>query len=552
MFKSTIRAALPALLLSLILLAPFFNKAFTIDDPVFLEEARHVLSDPLHPSAFEMVWRYQPERVSQLVPTGPVIAWLLAPSVMAGGSEWAAHAIELAMLWLGILATVSLARRFELTGPWPAVAGLLVVAMPTVLAMAGTAMPDVPAMAIGVAGLERLVAWRDERKWWQALLAALLLGLAPLTRPHLLPLLGVGAILLFGSKFSFAALRGRLSLFLPLAAALFVTAAVALITRDPHPEAGTLVGTAINYSKGTIDRIAGNVIALPIHWMLAMAFGAPWLALRWRTMVRKISVIIAAVAGTAITAVTLAFTDYSSFILPVIGGLGVAVLWDVLADGWQKRDAVQLALGLWLLIALPTAPYVHLPAKYLVASAPAAALLVAREMAERRGRACWLILGVTVSLGVCLGVGILRADGALAELGRRAAAELIAPNVAAGKRMWFVGHWGFQWYAERAGGRQVTRTPPYPEPGDFIVVSLRCAEEEPIIPINAPGHPFAVTLSPSQAPHLMQVDYLDDRRPGGRIMDRRLGVGFFSNLMGYWPWAWSSALVDQFTVWRVL
>src|SRR5512136_247741 len=102
---SAIRSAIPAILLSLILLAPFFNKAFTIDDPVFLEEARHVLSDPIHPSAFEMVWRYQPERVSQLVPTGPVIAWLLAPSIMVGGSEWSVHAIELAMLWLGILAT---------------------------------------------------------------------------------------------------------------------------------------------------------------------------------------------------------------------------------------------------------------------------------------------------------------------------------------------------------------------------------------------------------------------------------------------------------------
>jgi len=25
-------------------------------------------------------------------------------------------------------------------------------------------MPDVPAMALGIAGIERLVAWRDERR----------------------------------------------------------------------------------------------------------------------------------------------------------------------------------------------------------------------------------------------------------------------------------------------------------------------------------------------------------------------------------------------------
>jgi hypothetical protein len=552
MNKSLIRSAMPAILLSLLLIAPYLNKAFTIDDPVFLEEARHVLTDPLHPSAFEMVWRFQPERVSQLVPTGPVIAWLLAPSLFAGGSEWSAHIIELVMLWVGILATVSLARRLGLTETWPAAAGLLVVAMPTVLAMTGTAMPDVPAMTVGVMGIERLAAWREERRWSQAVLAALFLGLAPLTRPHLLPLIAVGAVFLYGPQLSIGAMRGRLSLLLPLLAALLVTLAVSFITRDPHPGAGNLVGTAINYSETTITRISGNAIALPIHWMLAMAFGLPWIALRWREMIRKLSVLITGVSGMVITFVCLAFTDFPSYYLSVIGGLGVAVLWDVLADGWCKRDSVQFGLGLWLLIALSAAPYVHMPAKYLVASAPAAALLLVRELASRQGKSPWLIFGVTVSLGISLGLAILRADATLADLGRRMAKELIEPNVAAGRRVWFVGHWGFQWYAEKAGARQVTRTPPYPVPGDFVVVSLMCGGKEVPIPVMEQGHLFVVSVAGNQAPHMVLVDSLEDSSPGGRIMNKWLGVGFYSNLAGYWPWVWSDSLVDRFSVWRVL
>lgn len=363
---------------------PFFNKAFTIDDPVFLSEARHVLTDPLHPTAFEMTWRYQPERVSQLVPTGPVIAWLLAPSALDGGAEWIAHALELIMLWLGIFATVSLARRFELPKPWPAVSGLIMVTMPAVLGIAGTAMPDVPAMALGVAGIERLVAWRQNRRAFQAILAALLLGLAPLTRPHLILLLGIGALLLLGPTFSFDSLRKRFSTFLPLIVAPLITFAISFISRDPQPDAGSMVGTAINYSSASISRFASNSIALPIHWMLVMAFGLPWLALRWRTIVRTRSVLIAAAAGVLISAITLFYTDRMSLSLPIIAGLGIAVLWDVISDGWSRRDSVQLSLGLWLLIALPTIPYVHLPSKYLVASAPAAAILVARELASRK------------------------------------------------------------------------------------------------------------------------------------------------------------------------
>jgi hypothetical protein len=45
-----------ALILAAVVLLPFVQKAYTIDDPVFLREAQNVLNDPLHPSAFEMVW----------------------------------------------------------------------------------------------------------------------------------------------------------------------------------------------------------------------------------------------------------------------------------------------------------------------------------------------------------------------------------------------------------------------------------------------------------------------------------------------------------------
>ena len=75
------------------------------------------------------------------------------------------------------------------------------------------------------------------------------------------------------------------------------------------------------------------------------------------------------------------------------------------------------------------------------------------------------MVGLVAVLGVVLGVALLRADAALAGAGRRAGPTLIAPRVAAGERVWFVGHWGFQWYAERAGARIVTTTPPYPAPG---------------------------------------------------------------------------------------
>ena len=46
---SSVLRAMPAILLGAALLAPFWDKPYTIDDPFFLEQARQVLADPLHP-----------------------------------------------------------------------------------------------------------------------------------------------------------------------------------------------------------------------------------------------------------------------------------------------------------------------------------------------------------------------------------------------------------------------------------------------------------------------------------------------------------------------
>jgi hypothetical protein len=151
-----------------------------------------------------------------------------------------------------------------------------------------------------------------------------------------------------------------------------------------------------------------------------------------------------------------------------------------------------------------------------------------------------VVLVVTCVLGVALGVAILRADAAFAGLGRRAAAELIAPQVAAGHRVWFAGHWGFQWYAEKAGGRILTLTPPFPLPGDLLVISTRSEPGGAILDMLANRYP--------RATHLGRIE---DASPGGRLMSAEAGAGFFSNAWGYLPWGWGKEPLDTFDLWRI-
>ena len=169
---STVLRAMPAILLGAALLAPFWDKPYTIDDPFFLEQARQVLADPLHPNDFEFTWVGETWSVAEIAVSGPGMAYLLAPVVRAGAPEPLAHLLGFALLALAAVALCSLSARLGATPEETTGAALLLVSRPAVLVMSGTVMPDVPGMALGLWGVERCAAFRERGHWWQGLAGA--------------------------------------------------------------------------------------------------------------------------------------------------------------------------------------------------------------------------------------------------------------------------------------------------------------------------------------------------------------------------------------------
>jgi hypothetical protein len=116
MGRTLLGRALPGLVLAALLLLPFVGKPFTIDDPLFLLQAQEMIRHPLRSGTHEVVWNHDyPERFSTIQPSGPVMALLLVPAMLHGGSEPLGHAVVLALLWVALLATVSLAGRLGLS-----------------------------------------------------------------------------------------------------------------------------------------------------------------------------------------------------------------------------------------------------------------------------------------------------------------------------------------------------------------------------------------------------------------------------------------------------
>jgi hypothetical protein len=187
------------------------------------------------------------------------------------------------------------------------------------------------------------------------------------------------------------------------------------------------------------------------------------------------------------------------------------------------------------LVGAPVVLYVHLAPKYLLPSAPALALVVchllAREANPRTARLPLYAAGA----GSLLGLLILSADARFAGMGRQAANELIAPMVARGEKVWFTGHWGFQWYAQRAGARAFYREQP-PQPGDVVVASMASDLGRQI----------------DLVPNRQLLGSITDEEPGGRTMSKPAGAGFFSDHWGLLPWNCSHHPHERFDSFRIL
>ena len=515
------------MLLAALLLLPFLNTPFTIDDPLYLREAGQILTDPLHPQAFDIVWSTDLNlRASQILPGGILAPYLLIPTALAGYAEWVGHLTQLLLLLAAIYATTCTALRLGLDRRQATMAALLTAACPAVLGMAGTVMPDIPAMLFTILGLERIIAWRDDQRWHQAFLAALWLTCAALTRTHTLLALAPASVFLLDGitpdeiRSSFKRFPAR---FLPVLLVPILFFLANTITADPEP-GGENILLAMTKLPGGIRLVVQNGCAFLAHWLLVIPLTIPWIVLR-RVHVQKLLL-----GGLFLASLLSLRVGWVAF--PAIASLIVLV--DILWDAIERHDSIQLALWLWLLLAVPVVFYIQLPSKYLLPSVPAAAILIVRLIPEtRRATVRWMI--PIVAAEVILGVLILLGVRDLARTQRQAIETLVRPHVSAGERVWFSGHWGFQWYAEDAGAAPVTRRPPLPQPGDIIIVS------DVDYPLFAKQWTDRTVLD--------RVPYTGNAI--GRIMDFSAGAGFFSNGFGYLPWAPGAGQASTFEVWRV-
>jgi hypothetical protein len=480
------RLALSPLAAALVLTLLIAVKPMHIDDTAYYYYAAQIAEHPLDPYGFEVFWGQRPQPANHTL-APPVLPYWWAAGIRLFGQRpffWRLWLFPFCLLLTGSL--YALGRRFAPGLEAPLV--WMTVLSPAVLPSTNL-MLDVPALALGLGALVTLMAACDRHSWLLASVAGLIAGLAMQTKY-------TGCVAL-AAMLAYAALTKRIALGLLVlvpAVAVFVSweGFVALRYGESHFLHGLLLADKIIVDKlllvpGFVTLLGGVAPAVALLGLVAL--GADRRQVMAAAAVTACGLILLAVAPAS----TSVGPDLSVVLFCVFGAAVCLVLTNVARRASRPWGSAERFLLLWAVmelvgyLALSPYPAVRRLLEFLVVATLLVGRLASGSVQSHAQRA---LVRATAAGGVVLGLFYYGLDLGEA-LAQRDAAEEAARRVhgrSTDATAWYVGHWGFQFYAERAGLRPVVPLPQGRTSGEARATASVLRKGDWLI---VPGHDIA-------------------------------------------------------------
>lgn len=513
----------------------FSRKAFHIDEPLFLAPAEWILSHPRQPLAFDFNWYGLSEPMAKINNTPLPALYALALGLWAtGGAEQPMRLFFLPWDLAAAVALYLLAARFLAR---PLLPVLLILLSPGYLIGLGLLYPDKMAAALGFSGLYALTRALDtpaRRSAWLTASAAIL-GAATLFK--------YSAVLFLIPAWAYAIHRGL----------------------SPRATLNYALGAILPLSLYFIADAAEGARTLNALW-LTTAWGAgSW----WSGVNHKLRSLLAFIGGLGAAASLGPFLPDSRRPWPLISRLLCAAAAILLfspiydkapvrgLDRWTGILFSTMALAalsalcapaarrlkgwwLWMPWALSAmllnCVYWSVTSRLVVLIVIPVILCLAEALENAWEPASLRVIqtvGLTVTAALTLALAMV--DYRHASSSKEIAEELSRSLPKQGK-VYFAGHWGFQYYMERLGAAALDASRggwSEPRPADVIVLSSVNSNLEP------PGN-FSASKK--------RIIIMDSPIPL-RLMSGWFGQGgFYSSALGFLPYAFSREPVDAYSI----
>jgi len=533
-------------------LVPFSGKAFHVDDTLFLFAAQQIVQHPLDPYGFNVVWTTTQERMADITKNPPLACYYAAVvGRIAGWSERAFH-IAFLMPSIGlVVGTYHLARKFT---RFPLVAAAATLLTPGILVSATSIMCDIMMAALWMWAVIFWIEGLDSKKPLLLFTSSLLVAACALTKYFglaLVPLLVVYSVVrlravgkwalhllipvlvLIGYQLWTAWLYGR---GLILAAGEF--AGIQRLQQQASPLGNAIVGLSFvggcTLSALTLVPLLWSRRQVVIGGVLS-ALGALALARGWVDLGLR-------AAGAEAYHAQQEHWALLALQLSLLVGSGSSVLALAFADIWEQRDAGSVLLALWVLGTFLFAGFLNwtINARSVLPLIPAACILMSRGLEKCSALMSWRALpGLVIGLVLtgALSFWITASDVALANAGRQAAVQIrdhIKPDA---RRIWFEGHWGFQYYMQSFGFVPADEKNSDFRVGDRIILPENTTEQVGI---------------PRRFPYTWAEQSLDfETHYHVTTIGWQVGAGFYSSYWGPLPFAIGQIAPERYWILRL-
>src|SRR5437762_5996700 len=509
-------------------LCPFLNKAFHIDDPLFLWMAQQVSQHPGDPYRFSLNWYGTAQPMFSVMQNPPLSSYYTAlAATFLGWSELAMHGAFLVPAVAATLGTFFLARRLCDS---PLLAALLTLFTPAFLVSATGVMCDVWLLALWVWSVESWLRGLEHPSYGVLFLASVLAATAALTKyfgASLVPLLAAYT-LVRDRRFTYR----LLFLLIPVTVIIMYE----VMTKAKYGEG--LFSNAMIYSwKATTSAekqlFAQFIIGLSFTGgcLFPAVFYVIFLKSR-RVLISGLAILVALLLlfyfgirrglGTGAIAVT---TEGALF-----ATIGIAILALAVTDLAQRRTAESVLLSLWVIGTFFFAAIMNwsITSRTLLPMAPAVMILLLRRFTASgasNGHTLWwpLLPAALVSLLVTT------ADYKFANTAQLASSYFQNRFRTEPGTVWFEGHWGFQYYMEQWRAKPVDQNERGIFSGDLI-----------IIPMNNTN--ISLPATPGRMEQVTFPQFLL------ATMSLETGAGFYSSRWGPLPWVFARIPPEPYLV----
>jgi 4-amino-4-deoxy-L-arabinose transferase-like glycosyltransferase len=521
--------------LTLVALLPFLNKAYDIDDPLFLWMGQQIMRHPFDPYGGIVHWSSLAQPMWVAMQNPPLCSYYIAAiGSLAGFGEVAMHSAFLLPAIATILGTFALAKR--LCGN-PLVAAFLTLFTPVFLISASHVMCDVMLLAFWIWAIHFWIAGLDRGKWPLFLVSAVLMSGATLTKYFgisLVPMLLVYTLT--------RERRFRLDLSF-LTIPLFVALGFEVVTRAKYGHA--LFSGAMLYLRDVAVEVR---IPTQIKLLTGCSFvGGSMIGALFLTSFRSAKAVFGGIGlllliGVLFWTCVPMSTNLGANGLPVrlegclFATIGVSLLALAVRDFRINRDADSLLLLLWTVGTFAFVALLNwsITARTILPMAPAASILLMRHW-DRVGEGRPETLRKLRWVGPAALISLIVAAADYGEAGAsRAGARYFQKRFGRKPtRVWFESHWGFQFYMEQWKAKPLVQDAPI-HPGDLLIIPSNNADyipvpsaAVPLLEITRPIMPLVATFAPGT------------------------GAGFYSSVRGSVPWAIAQTTPARFEAFRL-